>query len=73
LRKRLKKKLRSCPSCKPHKTHGAPRWKNKDLYELKLAEDEILETKKKTPTEVLEETDFGIPTKYDKVSGIIIQ
>jgi len=55
LRKRLKRKLRSCPSCKPHKTHGVPRWKNRDLHKLKLAEDEILETKKKKPTEILEE------------------
>ena len=38
MRKRLKKKLRSCPLCKPHKTKGACRWKPKE--EAKLNEFE---------------------------------
>jgi len=28
-RKQLKKKERSCPMCKPHKTQGSNRWKAK--------------------------------------------
>jgi len=35
MRKRYKKKLRSCPLCKPHKTRGAKRWKVKDEASLK--------------------------------------
>lgn len=35
MRKRLKKKKRSCPLCKPHKTGGANRWKTKDFAEIK--------------------------------------
>jgi len=38
MRKRLKQKLRSCPLCKPQKTHGACRWSPKELERLK--EDE---------------------------------
>jgi len=30
VRKRYKKKLRSCPICKPHKMNGSKRWKVKD-------------------------------------------
>ena len=35
MRKRLKKKLHSCPMCKPHKMHGACRWKPKEEAALK--------------------------------------
>lgn len=35
MRKRLKKKLRSCPTCKPQKMRGANRWKPKDEAALK--------------------------------------
>jgi len=35
MRKRLKKKKRSCACCKPHKMHGANRWKPKDEALLK--------------------------------------
>jgi hypothetical protein len=35
MRKRYKKKLRSCPMCKPHKTHGPKRWKVRDEALLK--------------------------------------
>jgi len=41
VRKRFKRKLRSCPMCKPHKTNGSVRWKPKDLEALKIAEKEI--------------------------------
>lgn len=35
MRKRYKKKQRSCVLCKPHKMGLANRWKNKDLVKLK--------------------------------------
>jgi len=35
MRKRYKKKKRSCRMCKPHKMHISKRWKNKDLQQLK--------------------------------------
>jgi hypothetical protein len=38
MRKRMKRKLRSCPMCKPHKMGGAIRWKHKDYVELKTFE-----------------------------------
>jgi len=38
MRKSLKRKLRSCALCKPHKMGGAPRWKNRDLQALREAE-----------------------------------
>jgi hypothetical protein len=38
MRKRLKRKLRSCGLCKPHKVHGAPRWKPLDEMRLREAE-----------------------------------
>jgi hypothetical protein len=41
MRKQYKKKLRSCAMCKPHKMHGANRWKLKDLDKLKQFEKEI--------------------------------
>jgi len=41
MRKRYKKKLRSCAMCKPHKMHGANRWKVKDEAKLKEFEKEI--------------------------------
>jgi hypothetical protein len=45
MRKRLKKKLRSCPMCKPHKTQGANRWKTKELDRLERAEREMKEAR----------------------------
>ena len=41
MRKRLKKKKRSCPLCKPHKTGGSNRWKAKDEARLKCDERDI--------------------------------
>lgn len=35
MRKRYKKKLRSCGLCKPHKKGWSNRWLNKELYLLK--------------------------------------
>lgn len=35
MRKRLKKKQRSCSLCKPHKMGGSNRWKPKDELALK--------------------------------------
>lgn len=43
MRKRMKKKLRSCPLCKPHKTGGSCRWKPKEFELLKQDEKEIRE------------------------------
>lgn len=40
MRKRLKKKKRSCPLCKPHKTGGTNRWKVKELVLLEVFEKE---------------------------------
>ena len=34
MRKRMKLKARSCAMCKPHKMHGACRWKHKELAKL---------------------------------------
>ena len=34
MRKRMKKKLRSCPLCKPHKMGWENRWLLKDLIKL---------------------------------------
>ena len=42
MRKRLKKKLRSCAMCKPHKHRWANRWNRKDESKLK----EFEQTKK---------------------------
>ena len=47
MRKRLKKKLRSCPMCKPHKMHGAIFWSPKELDSLKRSEKECLDATKK--------------------------
>lgn len=44
MRKQLKKKKRSCPLCKPHKTGGANRWTNKVKGKMKQMEREIRET-----------------------------
>ena len=41
MRKRLKKKKRSCSLCKPHKMHAANRWKVKELDRLERAEREM--------------------------------
>ena len=38
MRKRIKKKKRSCPLCKPHKTGGSNRWKAKELDRLERDE-----------------------------------
>jgi len=35
MRKRLKKKKRSCALCKPHKMRGANRWKAKEFAEIR--------------------------------------
>ena len=35
MRKRLKKKKKSCPLCKPQKVGGANRWKRKEFQSLK--------------------------------------
>jgi len=35
MRKRLKKKKRSCPLCKSYKMGGANRWKAKDFAKIK--------------------------------------
>lgn len=43
MRKRYKKKKRSCPLCKPHKTKGEKRWKPGEEERLKRAEKEIRE------------------------------
>jgi len=43
MRKRLKRKKRSCPLCKPNKMHGANRWKTKEFDKLQRAEKEIQE------------------------------
>jgi len=41
MRKRLKRKRRSCPLCKPHKMGIESRWKPKELSRLKQAESEV--------------------------------
>lgn len=52
MRKRTKRKLRSCPTCKPNKTGHAVRWTSKELQALKLSEKEILDAKRKQQGEV---------------------
>lgn len=47
MRKRLKKKARSCPLCKPNKTGGACRWSSKEQAKLKEDEKACLEAVKK--------------------------
>jgi hypothetical protein len=42
MRKRLKKKRHSCKLCKPHKTGGGIRWKEKEFAKLKEFEQEKL-------------------------------
>ena len=41
MRKRLKKKKRSCALCKPHKMRGCNRWKPKEEAKLKAFEREM--------------------------------
>jgi len=41
MRKRLKRKKRSCPMCKPHKMGWENRWKPKDEFKIKLMDKEI--------------------------------
>ena len=41
MRKRLKRKRRSCALCKPYKMGGENRWKPKEFARLKKAESEI--------------------------------
>ena len=43
MRKRLKRKLRSCPLCKSFKMHGSNRWKLKEFDKLVRMEKEIRE------------------------------
>jgi hypothetical protein len=45
MRKRLKKKRRSCAMCKPHKMGGATRWKPKDMDVIKRTDKEMEEAK----------------------------
>lgn len=47
MRKRFKKKARSCPLCKPNKTGGACRWSDKEKDKLKEDEKICLESTKK--------------------------
>ena len=42
MRKRYKKKDKSCPLCKPHKMGWENRWKVKELAKLEEDEEEIL-------------------------------
>lgn len=46
MRKRFKKKLRSCAMCKPWKMCSAHRWAIKDMDALNRAEKEIHEAKR---------------------------
>ena len=39
MRKRFKKKKRSCALCKPHKMRGANRWKAKEFVGIKEFEN----------------------------------
>ena len=41
MRKRLKRKRRSCALCKPYTMGGENRWKPKELEVLKRSESEI--------------------------------
>ena len=41
MRKRLKRKKRSCALCKPHKMGGENRWNPKEFARLEQAEAEI--------------------------------
>jgi hypothetical protein len=43
MRKRLKRKLKCCGMCKPHKRGGANRWKPRDFDRLVRAEKEVRE------------------------------
>jgi hypothetical protein len=40
MRKQKKRKLRSCPMCKPNKTGGACRWNVRERQAIKIAESE---------------------------------
>jgi hypothetical protein len=42
MRKKYKKKNRSCPLCKPHKMNLEIRWKKKDLDIIERSEKEML-------------------------------
>jgi len=44
MRKRLKRKRRSCGLCKPYKMGMENRWKPKEFARLKQAESEIRQT-----------------------------
>ena len=46
MRKRLKKKRRSCSMCKPFKMGKCNRWKDKELESLVRSEKEIREYSK---------------------------
>lgn len=41
MRKRLKKKRRSCPRCKPHKMGISNRWKAKEFERMERDEQEM--------------------------------
>jgi hypothetical protein len=43
MRKRLKKKARSCAMCKPHKMKWANRWKPQEEAELRRSEKQMKE------------------------------
>jgi len=45
MRKRLKKKKRSCPLCKPHKMRGENRWSPKERDRLERAERQMKEAR----------------------------
>ena len=46
MRKSLKRKLRSCAMCKPHKMSGANRWDRRAFVALRRDEREIKEAYK---------------------------
>jgi len=46
MRKRLKNKRRSCGLCKPYKRGMDIRWKPRQLFLLKISEEEIAENMK---------------------------
>lgn len=46
MRKAKKRKLRSCPMCKPNKTGGATRWTVREFCLLRSDEREIAEARR---------------------------
>lgn len=47
MRKRMKRKKRSCALCKPHKMCGKCRWPVRELDAIKRSEREILDAVRK--------------------------